>query len=169
MKKIKKILFILLMNFPLILFSQNLENGGIYTSSGTIGISCATFQYVFGQYINYDFGNNQYKLTSTIEAVISIHKKTKKEDFKNIVSTKLFPNPVTNQLNISITSTEKITSIDIKIYDTKGNRIMIIPKISNYDNFSKISFSTENLTTGIYFAKITINRHNLKTINFTKQ
>jgi len=164
----KILIILIILVFPLISFSQKIENAAIFTSSGKIGNSL-TLDYVFGQYANFNFSSNGYSFVSPFSAFFSEEKQEPKEKDNYIVSTKVFPNPVNDQLNISITSIEKINTLEVKIYSTDGHLIKTNSEISNYDNFSKITLSTAYLSTGIYWAKITINKTYVRNVNFTKQ
>ena len=66
----------------------------------------------------------------------------------------LYPNPVTNVLNISI-STDVLTNSNIEIFDVSGKKIATINEGLN--NAQKIEYSTQNLAKGIYYVKVTMN------------
>ncbi|HMI07363.1 MAG TPA: T9SS type A sorting domain-containing protein [Flavobacterium sp.] len=69
------------------------------------------------------------------------------ETFRNFNEIELYPNPVSNDLNIQKKSNLEISSISI--YNTLGQLVIAIP---NAQQVSKVDVSS--LTTGNYFIKI---------------
>ncbi len=61
---------------------------------------------------------------------------------------KLYPNPVTNQLNLNLANYEEITSVDI--IDLKGQRVIKDKIIGS----NIITFNTSNLSNGLYLVRI---------------
>lgn len=71
-----------------------------------------------------------------------------------------FPNPVNNELKISLQNTE---NTEIEIIDLQGR---ILQKLIT-NNETKLSFDVKQLTKGLYFCKIN-NGKTIKTIKFLK-
>lgn len=85
-------------------------------------------------------------------------------DFNNEIKIKIYPNPASNQINITLSDAFN-ESTNIRIFDQTG-KLVLSKQIT--ENTLDTSISTKNITTGMY--QITIqNKKQFKTYPFIKQ
>lgn len=110
----------------------------------------------------FDFCNFNKKITTKNKLISSLDKKEANEF--SIVG--LFPNPVTDVLNISISEKEPITntSIIVKILDNTGKQISTTQSAKG----KIISINVQSLSAGTYIAQVT-NNGKVKNLTFLKQ
>lgn len=85
-------------------------------------------------------------------------------DYLKNIKFEIYPNPVTDRLNISAgNNSEKITSISV--LDLTGKTMNEFIEV-NYDNRT---LNVHNLTNGIYLIKITLHDRVTQTLQFIKQ
>ncbi|GAA4757932.1 MULTISPECIES: DUF7619 domain-containing protein [Flavobacterium] len=99
-----------------------------------------TFSNTASIYFDYNFPIVTNTATTTIQAL-------SRQDFDFSSYFKLYPNPVSNNLNIEAKDTIEISSISI--YNTLGQLVLVVP---NAQNIKTVDVS--NLSSGNYFIKI---------------
>jgi Secretion system C-terminal sorting domain len=113
-----------------------------------------TFSNTASIYFDYNFPIVTNTATTTIAALA-------RQDFEFSNYFSVYPNPVSNVLNIS--AKESITVSSINIYNTLGQLVLVIP---NAQNTKTVDVSS--LTTGNYFIKINSDKGTSNT-KFMKQ
>ena len=71
----------------------------------------------------------------------------------------IFPNPFINETTLKISSSEKITNAELKIFDIFGNELRTVSEI----NSSEINIERGTLSSGIYFYQVKNNGINVAT------
>lgn len=75
----------------------------------------------------------------------------------------IYPNPVTDRLNISLNPGFKLES-DIAVYDISGRKMNVTQDALHFDSDSMISYNISALLPGVYFIRL-----NASTVRFVKQ
>jgi hypothetical protein len=72
-------------------------------------------------------------------------------ELNNDIDVKVYPNPVTNFMNLAL-SLEENSDIQVEVYDVTGKKVIA----KNYENIRQqtLNLNTEALTSGIYSVKI---------------
>ncbi len=144
--------------------SHTVENDAGSTeifNSGTITGNGLTYSYTFtlegtNPYFCGIHGDVSMSGTITVNAVLGI------EDFKNIISFSISPNPVTSILNIQLS--KNIVDGNVTIFDILGKQILV--KRLNQNNLTQVNVS--NLSKGMYLVKVS-SRNNTQTKRFIKE
>jgi hypothetical protein len=95
-------------------------------------------------------GQVLYPDTTTTCDAITVSAGELNKPYKNL---NIFPNPVSDELNISFISEMK-SELEIHIINVLGQLITTITTGKNYNNENKISIPTDNLQSGIYLIRI---------------
>ncbi len=67
----------------------------------------------------------------------------------------LFPNPTTSEMTVSFSLKQK-SKIELKLYNTLGQHITTIADSSHDAGNNTITFSTENIPSGIYHLQFSV-------------
>jgi hypothetical protein len=121
-------------------------SAGIWTAGTFIG-AAPPFEYV---------GDGSQNGVGFWDTVLGI------EDFKNVISFSIFPNPVTSILNIQFS--KSLTVGNIKVFDILGKQLL--NEEINSNNLTQLNVS--NLSKGMYLIKVT-SGENTQTKRFIKQ
>ncbi len=76
-----------------------------------------------------------------------------------------YPNPVKNKLNIKFTRTTN-APVDLQVFDISGRQVYRKTQ-QTYNN--KVSYSTDALKSGLYFARVSINNTRIYAFKFLKK
>jgi len=101
--------------------------------------------------------------TLTLTGVIGVD-----ELDKNQFAIKIFPNPTSDILNVSF-SKENIASSQVSVFDITGKRMNVSQTSTSNSGSNSIQFSTDNLSSGIYFLRIEIDNELISIEKFIKQ
>lgn len=112
---------------------------------------------VFNTSYTTDFEAFMFKMTSLKTGVNTVKTKTNSsvvESQKPIDNVKVFPNPVSDQLNITY-SLKKDNLVTIKILDVLGNEVAVLlnQRLPSGDQVNKFIIESK-LNTGFYFLRI---------------
>jgi hypothetical protein len=164
---IKVILFILYTFCVSVTFSQTLTPSVVSTGGSNISSPNLLYSFTIGQIAVPSFSNGNI-LTQGFQQPVII----KAEDFKNKEKESLQicvnPNPVKDFINLTITSKEEISDIQLSVYDILGKKYKVDFEIYFSDNFSQISIPVENFKPGQYLISTTINNQYSKSIKILK-
>ncbi len=70
----------------------------------------------------------------------------------------VYPNPFIHQTQITYTLNEK-ANVQIEIYNVLGGRILILPNEMQINGEHHFNFNSENLSNGIYFLQLRVNKN----------
>lgn len=76
---------------------------------------------------------------------------TSVEDTKSEITISTYPNPTSEQINITLNNPENISKVSVKIYNVNGE---LIKDIYNGVPINNVSYGTKVLTSGTYFIQI---------------
>lgn len=163
MKKI-----VLISNFILLaLFVGNAQtiSGYSISSAGGFFDNQGGFQFNLGHIV---LADNPYFHEIFNEIIVVNDTISYKNNDNDNILINTFPNPVVNNLNISITTKDDISFIDILVFDANGK-----PQKINYnhifnDNYLIVQCDVSSLKVGTYIGVVEINRQFTKNFVFIK-
>ena len=157
MKIFNKILFVLIFLLPTISFSQSIGRF-VFSSAAGFYSQNICIDFSVGQTIAGVYENNKI-FTSGFEqpAELTLSKNIRKDIINIDFNITIFPNPVSDFVNIYITSKYKIEELKIEIFSVQGKEIPVGSMFYDSENFSKIQVDLSKLNQGNYILKTYIN------------
>jgi hypothetical protein len=141
---------------------QVVSSGGGYNSASGVSISSTVGDLVINTSTVGSFTLTQGFQQSTLPS-------TGVDMVKTDVKYQLYPNPASNEISLSLQSTNKVT-LSFLILDVSGKLIYRLNNESSNGNAYQHTFNVSGYAAGNYFMKIVdLQGSNVQTIPFTKQ
>ena len=155
MKKIISILIYLLITSQL-LNAQNLTPSVISSNGSQIKTNGIYFSYTVGE-ISTSVLRNTFILTQGFEQPVNMTvKQIRADSISNNCEINVYPNPTMDIINAKITSKNKLSNININIYNVLGSTINLPVNKLIYENFATFEIDFTSLTKGNYIIKFLI-------------
>jgi len=165
--------YIILISFLLLanlIFAQAITPSVISSGGGVkIFNSEIYYSYTIGQLIA-PANSNGSLISQGFQQPVFVNSQNS-DNIENEIQYNIFPNPIVDNFNITITSKEEIKDLKLSFYDIMGKSIILdykIEKIGNISNFQKINVNVQNLKTGQYFINIIVNNQYNKSLKILK-
>ncbi len=149
----KRIFILVIIFLPLVLKAQYLTPAVLSSGSSDVQTQNISFSFTLAELVTPSFYNGNILTQGFLQPVekkISTNNNTH-------VSAKIYPNPAAEKINLMITVNQKITKIDVIIYNLLSIECYQGSFTEISGNHSLTSIPITMLTAGQYFIKITIN------------
>jgi len=137
-----------LVNLDMFAYDAGTDSGTDYTSNNSITNPFQPISMINGSPFN---GKKIGTLTITLKAVLDI------SDFSLFNNVNVYPNPVSNG-KIIIRNLEGISINKVEIYNTSG---LLIKSSDKKIYHNTLTLDTQNITSGIYILKLTIDKNKM--------
>lgn len=158
------VLVVLFSNYSV--YNQSLTPSVIASGGQNLNFNNINYSFTIGQLAVPSFTNGNM-LTQGFQQP-EIIKIQQPEINKENINVEFFPNPVSEFLTISVTSSEIIDELTIQIFDVTGKTCNFKSNIFESDNYTKITIPAETFNSGQYFISLIVNNKFSKSLKIVK-